>query len=133
MMKQCVFLGGLILLFVLLSQTLVAHPDPKDSIYSIVDEIPEFPGGEIELQRFMSVNFKYPKEVDDIHGTIYIRFAIMQDGHVDSVHVLRSIYSQWDEEAVRVVKLMPNWKPGKINGKPVAVWYNLPFRICLSE
>ncbi len=101
----------------------------NDSIYQTVDEMPKFPGGEQAMFKFISENVKYPQEAKDknISGRVFVNFVVEKDGSVDEVKVLRSIGGGCDEEAVRVVKSMPKWTPGKQKGKPVRVSYIIPF------
>lgn len=106
------------------------------TIYTIVEEMPKFPGGEAEMMKFIQKNLIYPKtELDGgFGGTIYISFVVNKDGNVSNFKIIKpsSIYKAYDNEALRVVKLMPKWEPGKNNGKVVRVRYNLPIRICLK-
>jgi TonB family protein len=107
----------------------------NDSIYQIVDEMPQFPGGEKAMMEYVAKNVKYPQEAKDkeIQGRVFVSFVIEKDGSVNEVKVLRSIGGGCDEEAVRVVKAMPKWKPGKQDGKPVRVSYMMPFFFKLEE
>lgn len=102
----------------------------KKKIYFVVDEMPQFPGGEFELQRFISTNLHLPKLPPDaqICGPLYVRFIIKEDGYVDSVCVVRTVHPLWDAAAIQLFKFMPQWKPGRLNGKAVAVCYTIPIR-----
>jgi len=107
----------------------------KKEIYSIVDEMPRFPGGEVALQRFIAEHVIYPAigcEVS-IKGKVFVRFSIMEDGCVDNVYVARSLGHFFDEEALRVVKSLPVWIAGKKDGKRVPVWYTVPVNFQLAE
>jgi periplasmic protein TonB len=103
-------------------------------IFTIVEDMPEFPGGEAELFKYLGKSIKYPQMAKEagIQGVVYVTFIIGPDGTVSNVEVLRGIKGGCDEEAVRVVKSMPKWKPGKQRGKPVTVQYNLPIRFVLK-
>ena len=92
-----------------------------------------FTGGIGQLMKYLSENIKYPKEAlgKSIQGRVYINFIVEPDGHVSNVKVIRGIGGGCDEEAVRVVKAMPKWKPGKQRGKAVPVYYNLPINFKL--
>jgi protein TonB len=94
----------------------------------IVKEMPVFPGGEKALLSFISQNLKYPDEAirNNLFGKVIIKFAVAADGSVRRIEVLRSINPLLDQEAVRVISMLPKWKPGKQNGVPVAVWYFVP-------
>lgn len=101
---------------------------PQDSIYEIVDVMPIFPGGEASMMKYLSDNVKYPAEAQQagIEGRVFTRFIVNEDGSVSDVEILRSVHPLLDAEAVRVVKAMPKWTSGKVNGKAVKVRYSLP-------
>ncbi len=103
-------------------------------IFTIVEEMPGFPGGEGELFKFLGENIKYPAMAKDagISGIVYVTFVVMETGKIDNVKVLRGIGGGCDEEAISVVKRMPQWKAGKQRGKPVRVQFNLPIRFTLK-
>lgn len=103
-------------------------------IFTIVEDMPTFPGGEEALFKYLGNNIKYPQMAKEagIQGTVFVTFVIGPDGKVRDVKVLRGIKGGCDEEAVRVVQNMPNWKPGKQRGKAVSVQYNLPIRFTLK-
>lgn len=105
----------------------------EEQIFTIVEEMPEFPGGESELFKYLGKSIKYPQMAQDagISGVVYVTFEVGKDGKVKDVKVLRGIGGGCDEEAIRVVKAMPTWKPGKQRGKAVRVQYNLPIRFTL--
>ena len=107
----------------------------NDSIYQIVDEMPQFPGGEAAMMKFVASNVKYPQEARDkeIDGRVFISFVVEKDGSVSNVKVMRGIGGGCDEEAVRVVSAMPKWKPGIKDGKPVRVSYMMPLTFKLSD
>lgn len=97
-------------------------------VFTIVEEMPSFPGGENERNRFLAMNINYPQEavLTGIQGTVYVQFIIDRNGSVTEVKVLKGIGGGCDEEAMRVVQIMPKWKPGKQNGKNVRVIFNMP-------
>jgi len=103
------------------------HEEKKE--YSqLVEEMPSFPGGEAERNKFLADNIVYPQQATEngIQGTVYVSFVVDSKGNVTDVKVLRGIGGGCDEEAVRVVKMMPQWHPGKQNGKNVRVLFNMP-------
>lgn len=106
-----------------------------DSIYQMVEVMPEFPGGMDQMAKYLSENINYPEEAKDknISGRLFIEFVIEKDGSVSNVKVMRSVGGGCDEEGVRVVKAMPKWKPGLMKGKPVRVHYVLPINFKLDE
>ena len=100
----------------------------NDKVFEKVEDMPEFPGGEQAMMDFVSKNVVYPKEAQEkgISGRVMVNFIVEKDGSVNEVKIVRGIGGGCDEEAVRVVKAMPKWKPGKEKGKPVRVSYIMP-------
>ncbi len=94
----------------------------------IADEMPEFPGGNAALIKYLSQNIKYPEaaKAKKVQGTVYVNFIVSSKGKVLFPYIVRGIGYGCDEEALRVIRNMPAWKPGKQNGKPVLVRTNLP-------
>ena len=113
---------------------LVQTEDDSDKIYDKVEELPAFPGGEIALMRFLSDNMKYPKVARDsgIQGRVVVQFVVGSDGSICNAKVIRSIDPYLDKEALRVVSVMPRWKPGMQKGKPVSVQYTMPLMFRLE-
>jgi len=97
-------------------------------IYPHVEVMPRFPGGEAALMKWLTVNMTYPTKAAEqgIQGRVTLRFIVTPDGSIEEVEVIRGIDPICDKEAVRVVKTMPKWIPGKENGEPVYVYYSLP-------
>ena len=92
------------------------------------DKMPTYPGGLEALNSYIAQNTKYPPKArkKDINGKVYIKFAILPNGSVDSVTVERSLNKIVDKEAVKVINSLPKWEPGKKNGQSVGVWYTIP-------
>ena len=107
----------------------------NDSIYQIVEVMPEFPGGTEKMMDYLSKNIKYPEAAKEkgISGRVFLSFVIEKDGAVSNVKVAKGIGKECDDEALRVVKAMPKWKPGLQKGKPVRVNYMLPIFFKLDE
>ncbi|HOX78288.1 MAG TPA: energy transducer TonB [Bacteroidales bacterium] len=103
-------------------------------IFMVVESMPEFPGGEPALYKFLAENIKYPQMAKEsgIQGRVFVTFVVERDGRVTDVRVLRGIGGGCDEEAIRVVQNMPKWTPGKQRGKAVRVQYNLPVKFTLQ-
>ncbi len=108
--------------------------DEKE-VFLIVDEMPEFPGGQEEMMKFLAQNTKYPKQAraKKITGIVMVNFKVDSLGNIYNPMVVKNVHPLLDEEALRVVKLMPKWKPGKLKGIPVNVNYMLPFRFSLRD
>lgn len=100
--------------------------EPK--VFTFVEQNPEYPGGDSEMLKFIQRNLQYPQMEKDnnIQGKVLLRFVVMEDGSVADVTVMRSISPGLDKEAVRVIKLLKGFVPGRQQGKPVRVYYNLP-------
>ena len=106
----------------------------EQEIFQIVEEMPAYPGGDQKLMEFIAKGIKYPQIAREtgIQGRVFVGFVIEPDGSVSNVKVLRGIGGGCDEEAMRVVKSMPKWKPGKQRGKAVRVSYMLPVNFKLQ-
>ncbi|MFZ4520539.1 MAG: TonB family protein [Bacteroidales bacterium] len=116
------------------SQIKFVAPVVQREVFTVVEKEPSYPGGQEGRIKFLVENIKYPEKAvkDGVMGTVYVTFVVEKDGAVTNVKVLRGIGSGCDEEAIRVVKMMPNWNPGEQKGKPVAVQYNLPIKFTLD-
>ena len=106
----------------------------EQEIFQIVEEMPSFPGGDQKMMEYVAKNIKYPQIAREtgVQGKVFVNFVVEPDGSVSNVKILRGIGGGCDEEAMRVVKSMPKWKPGKQRGKPVRVSYNLPVNFKLQ-
>ena len=103
-------------------------------VFTIVEEMPEYPGGLNKLTDYLTKNIKYPQMAREsgIQGRVFVNFVVEPDGSVSNINVMRSLGGGCDEEAVRVVKNMPKWKPGRQRGKAVRVSYILPIMFKLQ-
>lgn len=106
--------------------------DGEADIFQVVEDMPQFPGGSV--QKWIMKNVKYPMiaQENNIQGKVFVQFVIEKDGSVSDVKVARSVDPSLDKEAIRVVKAMPKWKPGKQRGKPVRVSYTVPINFQLQ-
>jgi periplasmic protein TonB len=107
----------------------VAIEKPReDEIFTAVEQNPEFPGGTSEMYKFLGNNIKYPAAAQraNVSGRVFVKFVVEKDGSIGNVEVLKGIGFGCDEEAIRVIKSMPKWNPGRQNGKNVRVFYNMP-------
>lgn len=114
---------------------IVVKAEDSREIFTIVEQNPEFMGGMEALARFLQKNLRYPNSATNanVGGKVFMQFVVGQDGSITKVDILKGIGFGCDEEAQRVVKLMPRWSPGKQSGRPVAVRYTLPISFQLSE
>ena len=108
--------------------------EAKPQIFTYVEQMPEFPGGTAELQKFLYKNLKYPAAAREngIEGRVVLQFVVDESGHISEITQLRDIGGGCADEAVRVVKMMPPWKAGKQNGNPVKVYFKLPVTFKMS-
>jgi protein TonB len=107
-----------------------AEPEP----FVVVEEMPMFPGGEIELLKFIAEHTQYPEiaKENNIQGKVIVRFCVTAKGGVSQVSILKGVDPELDKEAIRVVNTLPTFKPGKQGGKPVPVWYMVPIAFTLK-
>jgi len=117
----------------------VAMPEEESedmTIFTIVEEEASFPGGQEALFKFLGKETKFPQIARDanITGVVYVQFVVERDGSInkDLIEVLRGVHPALDAEAIRVVKMMPKWSPGRQRGKPVRQYFKLPFRFTLK-
>ncbi|MBR1468733.1 MAG: energy transducer TonB [Prevotella sp.] len=109
----------------------VAQPEPKpveEKVFEVVEHMPSFPGGDKALLDYLGSNIKYPAVAQEngVQGRVVVSFVVEKDGSITDVKVVRSVDPSLDKEATRVVKSMPKWIPGKQNGSPVRVKFNVP-------
>lgn len=110
------------------AEVAVPLPPQDDKVYEVVDVMPEFPGGQNELLKYLARNIKYPEESvkNKEEGRVSLTFIVNKDGSISDVKVVRNATPALDAEAIRIVKSMPNWTPGKEKGKDVRVAYTVP-------
>lgn len=108
-------------------------PEPE-KVFTAVEQMPQFPGGEGELMKYISSHIKYPPMAmeNGVQGRVVVQFVVTKDGSVGQVKVMRGKDPDLDKEAVRVVKSLPRFIPGKMNGQAVNVWYTLPISFKLQ-
>lgn len=118
---------------VLKAKEVIAEPEPpkheeENKVFDIVEQQPMFPGGQTALMKYLSEHTKYPvvAQENGVQGRVTVQFVVEKDGSISDVHVLRGVDPSLDKEAVRVVKSMPRWTPGKQNGINVRVNYRVP-------
>jgi protein TonB len=122
-------------------QTYTPPPPPKEreeeeeEIFVVVENQPEFPGGQAAMMKFLSENIKYPviAQENGIQGRVICNFVVERDGSITDVQVVRGVDPSLDKEAVRVIQSMPKWKPGMQRGKPVRVRFTLPVVFRLQQ
>ena len=121
-----VVLMMLVLLFSFMTST--AQTKKNNMVFDVVEVMPQYPGGQIAMMKYIMENMKYPKQAmkEGIQGRVAVSFIVEKDGSISDVKPILSVHPLLNKEAVRVVKSMPKWSPGKHNGKPVRVRFNLP-------
>ncbi|MCC6187303.1 MAG: energy transducer TonB [Chitinophagaceae bacterium] len=108
----------------------------EEKTIKVVEQMPEFIGGEKGLYKFIAENVRYPDSATKygIEGQVKVKFIVDEKGHIISATTTNTSFGYGlEEEAVRVVKMLPRWKPGKNNGKPVKVYYQIPIRFVLPK
>ena len=117
---------------------LIIDPDKVDqylaerkdtiNVYDCVEQMPSFPGGTQKLKEFIEENLRYPKELEEscVQGRVIVRFIVERNGKLSNVKVVKSVHPALDKEAIRIVKLMPRWIPGRQNGITVRVKCYIP-------
>jgi protein TonB len=123
----------------------IAAPIPKENFqiagegtdeqpFTVVEQMPQFPGGEAEMFKFIKENLKYPPQAQNagVQGKVILNFVVGKDGKITNVKVVRGIGFGCDEEAVRVLEKMPHWNPGKMGGRAVPVYFTFPITFKLS-
>lgn len=122
----------LVLLFSFMTST--AQTKKNDMVFDVVEVMPQFPGGQIAMLQYLMKNIKYPEQAmkEGIQGRVAVSFIVEKDGSISDVKPVLSVHPLLNKEAVRVVKSMPKWSPGKHNGKPVRVRFNVPVMFKLN-
>jgi len=112
----------------------VQEAEPEQQPFIVVEEMPEFPGGTVELQKWLMEHTQYPEiaKENNIQGKVIVRFCVTPKGGVSQVSVLKGVDPELDKEAMRVVTTLPPFKPGKQGGKPVPVWFMVPIAFTLK-
>lgn len=97
-------------------------------IYNVIDQMPEFPGGIDKLLQFINDNMKYPSkaQMEGIQGRVIVQFIVDEDGYIMEPNIVRNVEPSLDNEALRLIKMLPQWKPGTLKGKAVKVKYTVP-------
>ncbi|MBR3079231.1 MAG: energy transducer TonB [Prevotella sp.] len=119
---------------VLAQKTVVSQKDQKETPFNVVEDKPAFPGGMEAMIQFFSTNIQYPADAkkQKIDGRVLVNFVIEKDGSITDVKVMKPGFPSLDAEAVRVVKMMPKWKPGYQKGQAVRVLFALPISFNLK-
>ncbi len=109
------------------------EPVQEEQIFIVVEESPQFPGGIQKMYEYIQKNIRYPRMEKEagIQGRVFVTFVVEKDGSITDVRVLKGVTEGLNKEAVRVIKSMPRWKPGKQRGRPVRVRVNLPINFIL--
>lgn len=106
----------------------VKEEEAPTEVFVVVEEMPAFPGGDKAMMEFIYGNIVYPEiaKENNIQGRVVLRFCVTYKGGVDQVQLIKGVDPALNDEAIRVIKMLPAWKPGKQGGKPVNVWYSVP-------
>jgi len=112
----------------------VQEADPEATPFVVVEEMPQFPGGDVALLKYIGEHTQYPEvaKENNIQGKVIVRFCVTSKGGVSQVSILKGVDPELDKEAIRVVNTLPTFRPGKQGGKPVPVWYMVPITFTLK-
>lgn len=115
-------------------EVIVQEKIVEPEIFTVVEQMPTFPGGDAEMIKYLAKNIKYPAIARDngIEGTVVLEFIVDENGKISEIKERKGLGGGCTQEAIRVVNTMPEWKPGKQNGRPVKVRFNLPIRFRLE-
>jgi len=115
-------------------ETAEEEEEDDAQVFFIVEDMPEFPGGDLALRKYLASQIKYPviAQENGIQGKVYVTFVVGKDGKVSNARIARGVDPSLDKEALRVVMGLPTWKPGKQRGKPVNVSYTVPINFVLQ-
>lgn len=124
----------ILILFSLSLPSLAQVEQEEEVVFSVIENMPEFEGGEKEMTKFLMKNLNYPEQAREkgVMGNVYVSFVVNKEGKVTDAKVIKGIGSGCDEESLRVVNLMPDWKPATQRGKAVKCRMNLPIRYNLD-
>jgi len=124
----CILGVAIFLMAIPMLATVNAQEQEDEKYYVNVDKMPKFPGGDVELRKYIATNVNYPEgaKAKKIEGKVYVRFAVNPSGNVVKPPVARGVHPLLDDEAIRVVKSLPKWEPGSHRGEPVSVWFLVP-------
>ena len=113
-------------------KTVVAKKNQK--VFDVVEQMPEYPGGQAALFEYLSKNIKYPADAEKkkVEGKVFVTFVVDSDGKITDVSLLKKVFPSLDAEAIRVISAMPNWIPGKQKGQVVRVKYTVPIMFRLK-
>jgi len=105
----------------------------NNTVFLVVDEMPRFPGGETELMKFIAINMKYPEQAkaDKAQGEVMVNFVVKSNGKIENPKIIKKVHPALDAEAIRIVNTLPDWKPGKQDGKTVDVSYTVQVKFNL--
>ena len=113
----------------------IAEPTEHRNIFTVVEQMAEFPGGSFEMMKFIQKNIQYPAKAkeESLSGKCFTKFIVEPSGEISEIFILKGVpgCKECDEEAIRVIKAMPKWKPGKQGNKFVPVYFNLPINFQL--
>ena len=106
----------------------------KKKVFDVVEQMPEYPGGQAALFEYLSKNIKYPadNEKKKVEGKVFVTFVVDSDGKITDVSLLKKVFPSLDAEAIRVISAMPNWIPGRQKGQAVRVKYTVPIMFRLK-
>lgn len=122
---ETVLYSGIIVLRPQITCYKIVVTDIIPQVYTHAEVMPEFPGGEKEMEKYIRNYIRRPGSDTSIHGDVIVRFVVKENGSLENLQVTRSLSSEYDKEVIRIIQSMPPWIPGKQNGNPVSVYYSV--------
>jgi protein TonB len=115
-------------------EMVIVEEEEEETVFVVVEEMPEFPGGELALRKYIAQSIEYPivAQESGLEGKVYINFVVDKNGKVTNAKILRGIHPSLDQEALRVINNLPKWKPGRQRGQAVNVSYTVPINFVLQ-
>lgn len=115
-------------------ETVIIKESSTEEVFTVVEDMPDYPGGLEAMQAFLKKNLKYPETElkNKIEGTVVVNFIVEKDGSLSNIKIQKTMSENFDAEAMRVVSEMPVWTPGKQRGNAVRVFINMPIRFSLK-
>lgn len=119
----------------MLSLTAFSCSGQTDKVYVSVEQMPQYPGGDAEMMKYLMSNITYPiaDTEEGLNSRIIARFIVTREGKIRNVEVIRPFQKEFDARVIQIIESMPDWIPGKQNGKTVDCYYTLPVTICLRK
>ena len=130
-----IYMRYIIIICCLLSLTAFSCSGQTDKVYVSVEQMPQYPGGDTEMMKYLMSNITYPiaDTEEGLNSRIIARFIVTSEGKIRNVEVIRPFQKEFDARVIQIIESIPDWIPGKQNGKAVDCYYTLPMTICFQK